>query len=89
MNPPESGEENDDEHCYPNLEVTMTASNLDVYRRERLAYTETPSEYSSLDKKSRRLLAIWKAVVGRVRLLFDNQPQSRFAGHKRKHEHTD
>lgn len=89
MNSPASGEDNDDEHSHPKLEVTMTATCLDVYKRERLAYTETPSEYSSLDKNSRRLPAVPKTLFRQLRSLFRNQPQSRFGGPERKHENTD
>lgn len=89
MNSPESGEDNDDEHSHPKLEVTMTATCLDVYKRERLAYTETPSEYFSLDKNSRRLPAVLRTLFRRLRSLFRNQPQSRFGGPERKHENTD
>lgn len=89
MNSPASGEDNDDEHCHPKLEVPMTATRLDVYKRGRLAYTETPSEYSCLDKNSRRSPAVLRILFRQLRSLFRNQPQSRFGGPERKHEHTD
>jgi hypothetical protein len=41
MNSSEPGQPNDDEHCC-DTKLNFSAAKLDVYRHERLAYTEPP-----------------------------------------------
>jgi hypothetical protein len=59
MNSAPPGPINEDDCCNTNL--NSSAARLDVYRHERLAYTEVPTK-PSVPKKSKRMAAVLKAM---------------------------
>jgi len=62
MNSPQSGPTNDDEdHCC-NTVLNLSAAKLNVYKHERLAYTEIPVKNSTSTPVSKRTAALLKAM---------------------------
>lgn len=52
---------NDDDHCY-DVTLHFSAAKLDVYKHERLAYTEIPIKRSKCRKLFRRTRSALKAL---------------------------
>jgi hypothetical protein len=61
VNSSESEPQNDDDCCDSHL--NFSAAKLDVYRHERLAYTEPPRKRSVPRQKSRRAADLLKAMA--------------------------
>jgi hypothetical protein len=51
----------DDDHCYDTT-LNLSAANLDVYKHERLAYTEIPTNKSAAERRATRKAALLKAM---------------------------
>lgn len=60
MNPAQPGP-TDDDHCYDTA-LNLSAAKLDVYKHERLAYTEIPIRRVKRLKFSERKAAFLKAM---------------------------
>lgn len=61
MNSGEPGSTNEDDHS-SDTTLNRCAAKLNVYRRERLAYTEVPVKQSAAARRSARTLALLKAM---------------------------
>ncbi len=59
---PTPGQPNDDDHCC-DTKLIFSAAKLDVYRHERLAYTEPPLEIAKPQPVSRRSTALLNAMA--------------------------
>ncbi|HWC59844.1 MAG TPA: hypothetical protein VHC44_09130 [Verrucomicrobiae bacterium] len=59
---PGPGRQNDHDHCC-DTDLIFSAAKLDVYRHERLAYTEPPQKISTPQKKPTRRAALLKAMA--------------------------
>jgi hypothetical protein len=61
MNSPPSGPVKDDEDHHCDTVLNLSVAKLDVYRHERLGYTEIPAK-SSAPGKSKRTAAVLKGM---------------------------
>jgi len=62
VNSSEPDPQNDDDHCCDS-HLNFSAAKLDVYRHERLAYTEPPQKRSAPRPVSKRKAALLKAMA--------------------------
>ena len=69
MNPAQSGPTDDDDHCCDTT-LNLSAAKLDVYKYERLAYTESPMKNSASRPLPRRMPALLKAICNWFRVRF-------------------
>jgi len=58
----ESGQPNDDDHCC-DTRLIFSAAKLDVYRHERLAYTEPPRKNLAARPKSKGVAKLLQAMA--------------------------
>jgi hypothetical protein len=63
MNPAQPGP-TDDDHCYDTA-LNLSAAKLDVYKHERLAYTEIPMKRTKPPKRKAFLKAMYHWVMSR------------------------
>ena len=61
MNSAQTGPANDDDDCY-DVTVNSAAANLDVLKKERLAYTEIPVKKTRPEQRSTRKSALLEAM---------------------------